>query len=127
MLQPPQPELQQGDIVAKLFFPVIGQVAFDFAQAAGNALGTVTASCAPADELPPDVLCLLPVMRQPALIVSQTCDLRPGEYALVAPLFPLLKRVKVKESEKWRLAKLAHAGEIPAAFPRLCRRRIGRR
>jgi len=106
MLQPPQPNLQQGDIIDKLFFPAIGQIAFDFAEVAGNAIGNILENLSPADEAPQNVLCLLPVMRQPALIVSQTCDLRLGEFALVAPLFPLLKRVKVKESEKWRVTKL---------------------
>ncbi len=106
MLLPPQPSLQQGDIIDKLFFPVIGQVNFDFARTAGNAVGNVFENISPASEPPQDVMCLLPVMRLPALIVSQTCDLRPGEYAVVAPLFPMLKRVKIKESEKWRLAKL---------------------
>jgi hypothetical protein len=106
MLQPPQSNLRQGDIIAKLFFPVIGQVSFDFARMAGNAVGDVLENVSPAGEPPQNVMCLLPVMRQPALIVSQTCDLRLGEYAVVAPLFPLLKRVKIKESEKWRLAKL---------------------
>ncbi len=106
MLQPPQSNLQQGDIIAKLFFPVIGQVNFDFARMAGNAVGDVLENVSPAGEPPQNVMCLLPVMRLPALIVSQTCDLRLGEYAVVAPLFPLLKRVKIKESEKWRLAKL---------------------
>ncbi len=106
MLQSPQPNLQQGDIIDKLFFPVIGQVNFDFAQIAGDAVGNVLENISPAGAPPQNVMCLLPVMRQPALVVSQTCDLRPDEYAIVAPLFPMLKRVKVKESEKWRLAKL---------------------
>jgi len=106
MLQPPQPSLQQGDIIDKLFFPAIGRVAFDFVRVDGNGVGDVLVNVFPANEAPQNALCLLPVMRRPALIVSQTCDLRLGEYALIAPLFPLLKRVKVKESEKWRLAKL---------------------
>jgi hypothetical protein len=106
MLQPPQPDLQQGDIIDNLFFPAIGRVAFDFVRMAGNGVGDVLEKVSPADEAPQNVLCLLPVLRRPALIVSQTCDLRPGEYALLAPLFPLLKRVKVKESEKWRVTKL---------------------
>jgi hypothetical protein len=106
MLQPPQPSLRQGDIIDKLFFPAIGRVAFDFVRVDGNGVGDVLENVSPADEAPQNVLCLLPVMRQPALIVSQTCDLRLGEVALIAPLFPLLKRVKVRESEKWRLAKL---------------------
>jgi len=121
MLLPPQPTLQQGDIIDKLFFPAIGQVAFDFVQVVGNTVGNVLENLSPADELPQNVLCILPVMRQPALIVSQTCDLRLGEQALVAPLFPLLK----SQGQGERKMETRQAGKLPSSLSHLCRRGAG--
>jgi hypothetical protein len=109
MLLPPADHLQQGDVVRLLFFPVIGQVAFDFLSTPEGGPAKLVRSIYPTNGVPPNPKALFPVIAQPAIIVSQTCDLEHGGFLLAAPLLPMgacIKEYQTNEQVKLQVGRM---------------------
>jgi len=108
MLLPPAGHLQQGDVIRRLFFSVIGQVPFDFLSTPESGPAKIVRGVYPTDATPPKPKALLPVIAEPGIIVSQTCDLAHGSFLLAAPLLPMRDRIKQyqkNEDEKREVGK----------------------
>ena len=117
MLLPPADHLQQGDVVRLLFFPVIGQVAFDFLSSPQGGPAKIVRSVYPTDAVPPNPKALFPVIARPAIIVSQTCDLERQGFLLAAPLLPMgacIKGYQTNEQARSQVGKQErHLGFFP--------------
>jgi len=90
MLEDPDNErLRQGDIVRSLFFPLVAKVHVDFVPTNLGKNARVKRGVAPERDPEPDESALLKVVRSPGLILSQSCDLARGGFALATPLQPI--------------------------------------
>jgi hypothetical protein len=134
MLQTVSNEIEVGDIVEGLFFPLLTRIRLDFVRVSDGMIGSLRTDISPETDEVERGLCVVPAIRRRAMVLStKSVD---ASALLVAPLFPISERVSLRlpgtvghtseiidwassttEQKTDEMHALMHPNKYPSLFP----------